>query len=242
MLKNTDYHCVTRVATVLFLILTLAGCQQPQKQAPIAPLPAFPENVYLEAHARGEPVFAVDGAESKATILVRREGALASLGHDHAIVARPLEGFVLMAGGRGQSRADLRVYARDLQVDPPEARQALDLDTEPTPEDIQGTRENMLGKVLDAENWPEIRVALRYPEQAGTGSEVLATINLRGATQSQTIPMDMQHRAGEIRAGGKLTIRQSDFGIEPLSALGGGLRVSDELQIEFLVVARPVPR
>ena len=221
-------------------VLLLLACQQPQKPDTSAPLPLFPEHVYLDAHARGEPVFAVDKANSEATILVRREGALARLGHDHAIVARPLEGFVLMAGEASQSRADLRFYAGDLQVDPPQARQALNLDTQPTPEDIQGTRENMLGKVLDADNWPEIRIALHYPEQADQQSPLQASISLHGVTKSQPVPVEILQSADGLRASGKLTIRQSDFGIEPLSALGGGLRVSDELQIDFLILARPL--
>lgn len=239
MLRNTATSRGRPVRNLQwFFILMLAACQQPEKPDTTTALPPFPADIYLEAHARAESVFEVDRSNSEATILVRREGALARLGHDHAIVARPLEGYVLIAGDSGQSRADLRVYAVDLQVDPPQARQALGLDTQPSPEDIQGTRKNMLSKVLDAGNWPEIRIALRGLEPAGENSVLQSSISIRGVTRSQSIPVQIQQSADGLESRGRLTIRQTDFGIEPLSALGGGLRVGDEVQVEFLVLAK----
>ena len=57
------------------LALMLAGCAPPVRErasAPAAPPAEFPEGHYLEAAARGRPVFRVDPAESLVVIEVRR--------------------------------------------------------------------------------------------------------------------------------------------------------------------------
>ena len=67
---------------------------------------------------------------------------------------------------------------------------------------------------------------------------VTARVTLRGTTRDLTFP------AAVIRAGDGLVviagfpIRQTDFGIQPFSALNGGLRVRDALDVRVRVVAR----
>jgi hypothetical protein len=38
---------------------------------------------------------------------------------------------------------------------------------------------------------------------------------------------------------GRMTLRQSDFGIKPITAAGGTVRVKNELEIDFHIVANP---
>ncbi len=50
--------------------------------------------------------------------------------------------------------------------------------------------------------------------------------------------MAVKREDDRLRAQGRFAIRQSWFGVEPFSALGGALRVQDWLTVEFDVVAR----
>ena len=41
-----------------------------------------------------------------------------------------------------------------------------------------------------------------------------------------------------LRASGEFTVRQTDYGIKPVSVAGGALKVKDELKFSFDIVAR----
>jgi hypothetical protein len=41
-----------------------------------------------------------------------------------------------------------------------------------------------------------------------------------------------------LRASGEFTLRQSDYGIKPVSFAAGALRLKDELKFQFELVAR----
>src|SRR5437773_1312474 len=101
------------------------------------------------------------------------------------------------------------------------------------------TRESMLGRdVLDAEKHPLVRIesiALVGPQW---GPTVTARVTLRGVTR------DLRFAAAVLRQDDMLVvvaafrINQSEFGIEPFTALNGGLRVRDALDIRVRLVAR----
>src|SRR2546425_967015 len=98
------------------LALTLAGCAPPVRErasAPAAPPAEFPEGYYLEAAARGRPVFRVDSPESLVVIEVRRAGSLARLGHDHVVASHEVGGYVAPDEGR----ADLNEVSGRLSFD-----------------------------------------------------------------------------------------------------------------------------
>lgn len=91
---------VLMVLMVLMALVTLiSGCSQPGLEAvpPTSPQarPAdFPAAFYEQAAASGQQVLKVDTSRSLVSITVRRAGALASLGHDHVIASRQLQGYV----------------------------------------------------------------------------------------------------------------------------------------------------
>src|SRR6266852_3439961 len=133
------------------LTAILAGCAQlPRVEAPSAPPAEFPEAFYLQALKQGKPVFRVDSRESLVVIEVRRSGSLARLGHDHVVASHEVGGYVAPDEGR----ADLVVALARLAVDEPALRAEAGFDTQPTESDIEGTRANMLEKVLEAEKFP----------------------------------------------------------------------------------------
>src|SRR6266699_1745501 len=134
------------------LALMLGACAPPvRERVPAAAPPAeFPEGYYLEALAQGKPVFRVDSRESLVVIEVRRSGSLARLGHDHVIASHEVTGYV----APGEGRADLYIVLAHLAVDEAALRGEAGFDPQPTESDIEGTRSNMLAKVLEADKFP----------------------------------------------------------------------------------------
>jgi hypothetical protein len=166
-----------------------------------------------------------DSEHSRILITVRRGGPLARLGHDHAIVTGPITGAVAPQA----NRADLRFRLDALVVDDAGARAEAGLGPPPPADTIAGTRHNMLTRVLDAPRFPDV---LLHAERVGPG-QCRLTITLHGVTRTLPVPVQVTEEAGVLRARGSFTLRQSAFGIEPMSVLGGALVVEDELVLHF---------
>lgn len=161
---------------------------------------------------------------SELRILVYRGGTAARLGHNHVLRAAGLQVEWPAAGPALQFRLDA------LDIDPPALRAPLGPAFASAVDDAarEGTRTNLL-KALDAARHPE--VAVRTLQQLGEGGRraVEAEITLHGVTRRQWFVAEVAGR----RARGEVVIRQSDFGIQPFSVLGGLLAVQDALVVQF---------
>jgi len=229
---------LTRLAVMLVL---LCACQAPPER------PSAPEaeaRVPWENYEQIEPsqgrVFRLDAESSEVQIYVYRAGALAARGHNHVVHATALEGAVFVPGrGKQGARFDLVIAADGLAVDDLQVRRSLghSFGAEVDDEAREDTRANMLGPaVLDAEQFPHIGVASRAIAGELPKLVVATALTLRGVTEEQWTPVDVQVEGDRLVAEGALAIRQSDFGIEPFAALGGLLRVADFVMIEFRLV------
>ena len=61
-----------------------------------------------------------------------------------------------------------------------------------------------------------------------------------GTTHALRVPVQIQTGADEIGVTGRLTLNQTDFGIKPLSVLGGAIQVQDSVNLRFRIRARPM--
>ncbi len=222
------------------LATLLAACASPVGGPAGAPKPGlsqaqapkdFPANFYEQAVARGQPVYRVEPANSLVAVTVRRAGSMARLGHDHVIASRAVQGYVAPEAGR----ADLFVPLADLTVDEPALRTEAGLDTQPTEPDIAGTRSNMLDKVLDVQQFPFALIRVDKNGQSAAAARVAVT--LHGTTRTFSVPMQMEAAGDKMHVTGSLEFNQSDFGIVPLSILGGAIQVKDELSLRFAINA-----
>jgi polyisoprenoid-binding protein YceI len=219
-------------AAVLLTALASACVQLPRPEPVQRQAPAdFPEAYYRQAQAQGKAVFRVDRAQSLVVVEVRRGGSLARIGHDHVVASHDLAGYVASDEGR----ADLYVPLERLVVDEPELRAESKFESQPTDSDIEGTRSNMLEKVLEAERFPFalIRVS-RIDSGAG---RVDVAITLHGTTRELKVPAEIEANAREVAASGRLELKQTDFGIVPYSILGGAIQVQDLLTLRFRIRA-----
>jgi hypothetical protein len=182
----------------------------------------------------------VDTRESDLRIVVYRGGPLAKFGHNHVLRAGDLKGEVHLAPEFHRSAFQLEFSAAALIVDPEDAR----LDEGPefagalSPEAIEGTRENLLGpRVLDAARFPAI--TLRSVSIAGSEALPIITVRvgLHGVERDLSFQGALERDADRLVVSGALLLHTPDFGIEPFTAMGGGLRVEEQLKIRFRVVA-----
>jgi polyisoprenoid-binding protein YceI len=220
--------------------LVLAACAPPVPP-PASPLPetsarpeGFPEPYYRRAAEQKQRVFVVEPTRSSVVIEVRRGGSLSRLGHDHVVASHDVHGYAAPDSGR----ANLYVDVDRLVVDEPELRAQAGFDTEPSKDDISGTRRNMLAKVFDAGRFPFVLVSVNQPGVAAGSVALEVALTLHGVTRVYAVPVQIGMSDSEIEVSGKLALKQSDFGIEPLSILGGAIAVQDEISLRFDIRAR----
>ena len=231
-------HPVTRTLLLLFPLLLAAACQT---LAPPGETAVLAEPVRAEVNVpTGAPRYSVDPQASEIRLLVYRDGPLARFGHNHVVVGR-VHGEIRAGDTAAASGFRLEIPVDSFAVDPPAARaeEGYEFAAQVSEPARRDTRENMLGAdVLDAARHPLLRVesiALVGPQW---GPTVTARVTLRGVTR------DLRFAAAVLRQDDTLVvvagfrIRQSEFGIEPISALNGGLRVRDALDIRVRLVAR----
>ena len=228
-----------RLAAV-FLSTLLAGCAPLLREpapAPAGPPADFPEGYYREALGRGKPVFRVDPRESLVVIEVRRAGSLARLGHDHVVASHEVGGYVAPDEGR----ADLYVALARLAVDEAALRAGAGFDTQPTESDIEGTRANMLEKVLEAEKFPFALIQVSGTNTMRGDVTLNVAITLHGSTRTLQVPARIEADAGEMSVTGGFSFDQTDFGITPYSLLGGAIAVKNGVELRFRIRARRLP-
>ncbi|MGA7966729.1 MAG: YceI family protein [Gammaproteobacteria bacterium] len=221
------------VASSLFCTLGLLAACAGHKQKPSAPSAAPPPltTPYAAAAHAGASVYRLDSGASTVYVLVDKAGGLSGLGHRHVITVGGLRGFAqVKTNGSGQ--ADLRFPVTALVVDPAAALKIYKHYSTPGAEDVAGTRDHMLGPVLDSIRYPW--VTLHIQGMIGGMTHTLETvITLHGTRRILKIDGKFTRNGSRLTAQGNFSIKQSAFGITPYSIMLGALRVQDTLQIRY---------
>jgi hypothetical protein len=218
------------------LMLLVTGCTTRPATVVIPPsstaMPSeFPQQYYRQLAAQGKAVLHINPDQSLISIEVRRAGSLARLGHDHVVASHEVHGYV----APDEQRTDLYLPLATLTVDEPALRAEAGFDTQPTAEAIEGTRHNMLTKVLDAERYPYVLIhATRIAPSSPT---LRVSIKLHDVTRNFEVPVQIEQEADHLRVTGRIAFNQSDFGIVPYSVLGGAIQVQDRMDLRFRIVA-----
>jgi polyisoprenoid-binding protein YceI len=184
--------------------------------------------------AAAERTFAVDASASRMTVSVDRAGLFSFAGHAHEVLAVAIEG-TIQADPADAARGSvaLRFAAAALKVSGK---------GEP-PEDVPKVQGKMLGpEVLDAQRFPEIafRSSLVEGREAPDGTwnlRVTGELTIRGQAKTLTLPIRVQLSGDTLTATGQAVIKQTDFGIKPIS-VGGVVKVKNELGLNYKIVAK----
>jgi hypothetical protein len=164
-----------------------------------------------------------DSAPQRSAITIRvfKSGLFSGFAHNHVVVAPIAKANVNPEG----LAAEITVVTKEMKVTDPDI-------SEKDRSEIQGT---MLGpKVLDQEKFPEIHFKSSRIEQTSPQHyRVAGLLELHGVKHEITLQVtgDPSHYHGAAK------LKQSEFGIKPISLGGGSVKVKDELELEFDVYA-----
>lgn len=184
---------------------------------------------------QGPQVFTIDAAASHVVIHVGKTGMFGFAGHAHEVLAPSVTGRVSVEPDDWQrSSVSLEFDVAALKVDGK---------GEP-PADVPQVQQVMLSEqVLDVKRFPTVAFRSRRVSaapQAANGA-VLAIegdLTLHGVTRPLTIHASATRQAERLTTRGTFVIKQTDFGIRPVTAGGGTVKVKDEVQVEFVLEAR----
>jgi len=179
--------------------------------------------------------YVVDAAASSVRIHVGKSGAFSFAGHKHEVVAPALSGEVTADPvDLGASSVSLTFEAGALKV-LPEGEPAGD------PPKVE---EAMRGpKVLDAAQFPKVTFKTQRVTGRETGGgaydlELAGEIGLHGVTRPVTLPVHVEVAGDSLTASGKTVLRHDQFGMQPVSVAGGSVKVKNEIEVEYRIVAR----
>jgi polyisoprenoid-binding protein YceI len=237
--------CVVGLVLPVLASLLLTGCPAPHRGPESSPAVGVPPGQGSGPRAprlEGRP-FDVIPAESLLSILAFRAGPLAKAGHNHVIASHDVSGAFYVPDDVLQTTFELHVPVAQLTIDEPtlRAKEGPDFPTEVPDSAKEGTRHNMLSEaLLNGAQYPEFTLVSARLQPGGMGSSVQADVEVTIRGQSHTIPVPVAYTlsAGELIATGELSLRQSDLGLTPFSALLGALQVQDEMRVKFRIVAR----
>ncbi len=109
--------------------------------------------------------------------------------------------------------------------------------------DVPQVQQVMLSEqVLDVKRFPTVvfrsrRVSAGPKAANGTALAIEGDFTLHGVTRPLTIHATATLGPDRLTARGTFVIKQTDFGIKPVTAGGGTVKVKDEVQVEFVLEA-----
>ena len=159
----------------------------------------------------------IETATSKLTVHAFKTGLFSGFADNHEIEAPIADGSIDEAA----PRVNFVVESRTMKV----------LDPQLSAEKRRVIQQRMVGpEVLDVERFPKITFQSTNVERTGTGEFLVqGQLSLHGVTR----PVSVKVRNESGRYLGTCTLKQRDYGIEPISIVGGTVKVKDELKIDF---------
>lgn len=177
--------------------------------------------------------YRLDAGRSRFTVQAFAEGVLSSFGHDPLIAIRDFGGEVeFVAGTLEAARVRLSIRADSLTTTGEvKEKDRLEIDAQ------------MREQVLEVSKYPEIvfestSVAASRIREGRYRARVIGDLTLHGVRQSFIwIHAEVTFDDEEMRAQGEFTLRQTDYKLRPVTAVGGMLKVKNELKFKFDIVA-----
>ncbi len=177
--------------------------------------------------------YVIDARSSRFTVQAFASGLLSAMGHNPRIGIRSFSGDVNFDPESAQGNGfRLAMQANSLGV--------LD---DVADKDRREIERMMNDQVLEVSKYPEILyeaaiVSVTRIDSALYSATLNGNLVLHGLSRPQPVTARIAEFGEMLRASGEFTLRQSDYGIKPISVAGGALKVKDELKFSFEMVAR----
>ena len=179
-------------------------------------------------------VWSIAPDRSTVRILVGKTGLFSGAGHTHEVVAPAVSG---------------RVHLDPMHLEQAEVTLTFDASAlkvtgkgEPAKDVPEVQRVMLSEQVLDVANYPTIVFRSQHIDVEGetggrTHLRVTGDITLRGVTRRTEVPVDVTLGSDRLTGSGTLMIKQTAFGITPVSAGLGTVKVRDEVSVSFTFTA-----
>jgi len=161
-------------------------------------------------------------------------GLLSAFGHDPRLAVRDFQGdleFDPGAANLDDVRLRLRMRSDSLQV--------VDDISEKDREEIERRTQS---EVLESERFPDVFYEVLRVTGSGNGERYWVALDgeltLHGMTRKLPVTARVLLNGSSLRASGEFSLRQSEFGIAPVTAAGGAIRLMVDLKCTFDIVAR----
>jgi polyisoprenoid-binding protein YceI len=203
----------------------------------------LPENIQIQSSGTPETAqvaaatvgdrYLINAMISRSTVKVTATGLLSAFGHSPTIQIRDLKGEIVFSPQDVQtSSLHLVIRAASLSV----ADNISD-------KDRREIESQMREQVLETSRYAEIiydsrSVSVTNATNGSSDVVLLGQLTLHGVTRPQKVPARITVTGDLLRAFGEFSLRQSDYSIKPVSAVGGGLKVKDEVTFSFDIAAR----
>jgi polyisoprenoid-binding protein YceI len=177
--------------------------------------------------------YSLDPASSRFTVRAFATGLLSTFGHNPRIGIRDYDGeidFVPETYEKALVRINVRTGTMDV----------LD---EMKDKDRKTLEQMMYEQVLEADRFPNAVYESKQIIVQKLGDDLLSArvtgeLSFHGVTQTQPFDARVTALGAMLRISGDFSLRQSDYGIKPVSFAAGALRLKDELKFNFELVAR----
>ena len=207
------------------IVLALLAFLLPAGQAGAADTPS--------QTASAVPVrYKIDASKSRFIVRAFVEGLFSVFGHDHTIAIREFNGEALFVPGTGDAASlQLTINANSLGV--------TDNLSEEDRKEIEST---MRQEVLETSKYPEIvfrstSISANKNPDGSYQVKISGNLSLHGVTRNGSIDATVNVDGDTLRAKGQFPLFQTDYKITPVSVAIGAVRVKDELQLSFDIVA-----
>lgn len=186
-----------------------------------------PPRATAQTAGRDSVVYVLTPA-SRFEVKTGKAGLLGFAGHGHLVRARGSSGrIVYFPSSPADSRVEVTVPVDSLEVLTP-----------PDTAEIRKVTEAMRREVLQPDRFPVISYVSTTVTPAGNGLLVQGRLTITGQTRDVAVVMQLQTSGDTLRANGRFSVKQTEFGITPYrGGPAGTVRVADRVEFTMTAVA-----
>ena len=178
--------------------------------------------------------YRIDASQSRFSVRAFAGGLFSALAHDHTIAIREFDGETDFTYGTVEP-ASLQMTIK---------AGSLAITDKISTNDRQKIESTMRDEVLEVSKYPDIIFRSSEVNATKTGegqyqARIQGEITLHGVARPLTINAQLGFGDRVLHAKGAFSLKQSSFGIKPVSVGGGTIKVKDELKFTFDILAHP---
>jgi polyisoprenoid-binding protein YceI len=194
----------------------------------------------------GAAVYRIDPQKSDIHLLVFRDGALSTFGHNHVVSLNDFKGTIYLQPKLEQSRVELEIPVDRLIVDDAALRrlEGEGFANQPSKDDVAGTRTNMLSEpLLNAKQFSTIKVTgTSGPVDAKNSAMLNLSVQIVGREIKLTLPCTLKLEGDQLEAAWEAELSHKQLGLKPFGALLGSLRVAEQMKFKYRIRASKEPK